>query len=84
MKAFDEDGTELERCRCCENGEWFAACCNGADGCSCRGELVPMGRCHVCRGTGWKRPEADERANVRTIEGLCFIGSGPRGGWFGR
>lgn len=84
MKAYDDDGAPLKRCDCCENGNWYAACCNGAGGCSCRGELVDMGPCHVCHGTGWKRPDADTRANVRTIEGQCFIGSGPADGWFGR
>lgn len=84
MKVTDDDGTELEQCDCCDNGYWQAACCNGAGGCSCHGQLVDMGPCHVCQGTGWKRPDADTNANVNTIRGSIFLGSGPHGGWLGR
>lgn len=83
MKAFDDDGVELMRCDCCENGRWETECCNGAYGCSCRGQRVDMGRCNVCRGTGWRRPDANTRANVDTIRGALFTGSGPRGGYWG-
>ena len=85
MKAIDDDGTELVRCEYCDNGHWETECCNGADGCDCRGERVPMGPCNVCNGTGWRRPDADTRANLQTIQGRCFIGAGPtRGYWAGR
>lgn len=84
MKVIDDDGVELERCKCCENGTWYAECCNGAGGCSCHGDLVEMGPCRVCGGSGWARPDADKRANARSIT-TCFIGSGPRDGyWRGR
>jgi hypothetical protein len=44
-----------------------------------------MGKCNVCNGTGWHRPDADTRANLRTIQGRCFVGSGPtRGYWANR
>lgn len=78
MKVFDEDGTEMVRCRNCIGGRWETECCNGSGGCSCRGQRIDMGPCNVCHGAGWHRPEADTRANIRTIEGLCYIGSGPR------
>lgn len=85
MKAIYDDGTELVRCEYCDNGHWETECCNGADGCDCRGERVPMGPCNVCNGTGWRRPDADTRANLQTIQGRCFIGAGPtRGYWAGR
>jgi hypothetical protein len=77
MKAFDDDGTELIRCTSCENGQWESECCNGAGGCSCR----------VCKGSGWKRPDADAMANAKHIRamGQCFLGSGPSSGyWAGK
>ncbi len=84
MKVFDDDGTELIKCKMCNNGQWQAACCNGAGGCSCRGDLVEMGMCNVCNGTGWRREDADVKANIKTIK-TCFIGSGPRTGyWAGK
>jgi hypothetical protein len=78
MKAFDDDGTELIRCTSCINGRWETECCNGANGCSCRGEVIDMGQCGVCLGTGWRRPDANMLANIEQIRGLCYIGSGPR------
>lgn len=78
MKAFDDDGTELVRCRNCYGGRWEVECCNGSGGCSCRGQPVDMGACNVCGGSGWHRPDADTRANIRSIRGLSYIGSGPR------
>lgn len=78
MQAFDDDGTELTPCDCCYGGRWETECCNGAGGCSCNGQVIDMGPCNVCRGTGWKRPDADTNANIRVISGLCYIGSGPR------
>jgi hypothetical protein len=85
VKVYDDDGTELEPCRQCFGGRWETECCNGADGCDCRGQVIDMGPCNVCRGTGWHRPDADRRANLRTIQGRCFIGAGPtRGYWAGK
>lgn len=68
---------------CCGTGQWESSCCNGAGGCSCRGEIVPMGRCLSCRGTGIADENHDPQANVRSIHGYGFLGSGPRGGYFG-
>jgi hypothetical protein len=65
-------------CRMCENGEWYSECCNGAGGCSCGGDIVYMGTCHVCGGTGVEPDDADRMANVRSIAGLSYLGSGPR------
>ncbi len=83
MKAIDDDGTELIRCEYCYNGQWETECCNGAYGCSCGGMPVDMGRCNVCGGSGWRRPDADTQANRRAMRGMLFAGSGPRGGYFG-
>ena len=72
-------------CRHCIDGRWETECCSGADGCDCHGDVIDMGRCNVCGGTGYHSPDADTRANIRTIEGQCFIGSGPtRGPWANR
>jgi hypothetical protein len=85
MKAYDDDGNELVQCRNCIGGRWSAECCNGAGGCSCRGQEVDMGACNVCNGTGWHSPEANTMANCDSIRGQCFIGSGPKNGfWAGR
>lgn len=79
MKAFDDDGTELVECEhCYGRGEWEAECCNGSYGCSCRGEVVPMGQCNVCCGQGWRRPDANTKANCDAIAGMPYLGSGPR------
>src|SRR5688572_8402759 len=67
----------MKPCPCCWHGQWEAECCNGADGCSCRGQRVPMGRCNVCDGTGQVREDmqgVDTFANSRAIAGRCFIG----------
>jgi len=84
MEAYDDDGTKLIPCEYCENGTWFTECCNGAGGCSCHGELVNMGNCHVCNGTGWRRLDANIRANSDFIRmtGACFAGSGPKTGYW--
>lgn len=66
------------RCEHCDNGRWEAECCNGSSGCSCGGEPVDMGPCRVCNGTGWRTDDADRTANLRSIQGLCYLGSGPR------
>jgi len=84
MKAYDDDGTGLVQCQYCIGGRWETECCSGANGCDCRGQAVDMGRCNVCSGAGWHKPDADTRANIRTIEGRCFIGRGPTSGpWVG-
>lgn len=79
MKAFDDDGTELLQCTACAGrGHWAVECCNGSSGCSCRGQEVDMGPCNVCRGTGWRRLDANVLANCDAIRGMCYLGSGPR------
>jgi hypothetical protein len=66
---------------CNGSGEWFSECCNGSGGCSCRGQIVPMGRCNVCGGAGHVEDEGyNPRANVDAIQGLCFLGTGPTDG----
>lgn len=77
---------ELIPCEMCYGtGQWETECCNGADGCDCRGQVVPMGTCNVCHGRGLRSPNADVRANIKTIQGRCFIGRGPiTGYWAGR
>ena len=85
MRVLDDDGTEMVKCRNCYGGRWETECCNGAGGCDCRGQVIDMGPCNVCNGSGYHRPDADTRANIRAIEGRCFIGSGPTSGiWAGR
>ncbi len=67
---------------CCGTGEWETECCNGAGGCSCKGERIPMGRCNVCAGAGYVSKDITKEqrmANCRAIQGLHFIGSGPNG-----
>lgn len=68
---------------CYGDGYWETECCNGSGGCSCRGERVNMGPCNVCRGTGKIDPNNyDSKANLRTIQGYCFTGSGPSTGYW--
>lgn len=81
-----ETMTAEVRCEAClGSGYWEAECCNGSGGCSCRGVAVPMGACNVCGGSGWRAADADTYANVRSIQGYCFLGSGPSSGyWAGK
>lgn len=37
---------------CNGTGHWETECCNGANGCDCRGERIDMGTCNVCGGAG--------------------------------
>lgn len=69
-----------ERCPGCRGkGTWQTACCNGAGGCSCEGDIVDMGTCNVCGGAGTVTPgEYDARANLKAIQGLHFVGTGGR------
>lgn len=82
MKVYDDDGTELIQCRNCCGGRWSVECCSGVGGCSCRGQEVDMGMCLVCEGAGWHKPDADTHANIESIRGRCFIGSGPTSGFW--
>ncbi len=71
---------------CGGQGEWYTECCNGSDGCSCQGGMVPMGTCGVCNGEGHVvEGEHDPMANINALRGYCFAGSGPSTGfWAGR
>lgn len=71
---------EMQTCPGCDgSGSWETECCNGAGGCSCRGERVDMGSCNVCGGTGEVQADGsfNASANVDAIHGYHFIGSGP-------
>lgn len=69
-------------CEACGGaGSWEAECCNGSGGCSCRGQRIDMGRCAACGGTGRSDvPGYSPSANLNTIRGYGFIGSGPAPG----
>ncbi len=58
--------TQKRRCHC-DNGVWWAECCNGAHGCTCKGQPVMMGMCNVCNGRGFVDENSDPMANVKTI-----------------
>lgn len=67
---------------CGGSGQWLSECCDGSGGCSCRGQIVPMGCCNVCHGEGSVvEGEHNAMANVAAIAGLCFLGTGPSDGW---
>jgi len=75
----------LIKCRNCIDGRWETECCSGANGCDCRGQVIDMGICKVCGGAGYHDENADTKANIKTIQGRCFIGSGPTSGyWAGK
>lgn len=80
--GYLNDEIELIKCEQCIGGRLALECCNGANGCSCKGEVVDMGDCNVCGGSGWHRQDTDTLSNIKAIQGRCFIGSGPtRGYW---
>jgi hypothetical protein len=65
---------------CGGDGRFLSECCNGSGGCSCRGEVVDLGACRVCHGSGRVvEGEYDRAANRNVIAGLHFLGSGPSG-----
>ncbi len=72
--------THQTYCTMCESGRFVVECCNGSGGCSCMGQPVDTGPCRVCHGTGLIDEASDLRANIRSIEGLHFIGTGPKNG----
>jgi len=75
----DKDNNEHKVCPGCGGaGVWETECCNGASGCSCKGLPVYMGTCRVCGGSGFVGKIYDERANLKAIRGLCYVGSGPQ------
>lgn len=63
-----------QHCRCCENGELWAECCNGADRCPCKGQQVYLGKCQVCNGTGIEPEHANRNANLRFIRAIGTTG----------
>jgi len=76
-------------CEGCQGtGRLITECCNGHDGCSCKGGLVDVGICRVCNGHGYTDSEhCDMKANVNYLKftGACFAGSGPtKGYWQGK
>ena len=82
--CWDEEN-QLVDCRNCIGGRWETECCSGANNCDCRGQVIDMGRCNVCQGTGKHKRDANTRANIETIQGRCFIGRGPTSGyWAGK
>lgn len=68
---------------CWGAGDWWTECCSGAGGCSCHGQPIHMGGCLACGGSGLKKDVTNPRANIESIQGYGFIGTGPTGGWFG-
>ncbi len=36
----------------CQGGRRYVACCDGANGCACRGDFVDRGECRTCGGLG--------------------------------
>lgn len=68
-----------ETCPACEGrGEWFSECCSGAYGCTCNGREVYMGACQACNGSGVVDESYRKGANILSIAGLCYLGSGPK------
>lgn len=78
-----DDDHKWEDCPLCQGrGEFSVECCSGGGGCSCGGEPVAM-CCCGCDGAGVvdKTIGVDSSANLKSLEGRCFLGSGPRNGW---
>ncbi len=75
-----------ERCPSCNgSGRLVTECCNGAGGCSCKGDLVDIGICRVCNGYGYVvKGHYDPNANSKFIRAtrMCFAGSGPTTGYW--
>ena len=63
---------------CNGSGEWYTECCDGSYQCSCKGQPVFMGECHVCEGRGFViEGEFNSMANCESIKGMCYIGTSP-------
>ena len=77
----------MEKCkRCYGTGKMDTECCNGADGCSCKGQTVYL-PCTYCNGTGYveNNEEAEKTGAMKYQQkygGLCFLGSGPQNSHF--
>ena len=83
LTPFERQDLDLESeasiCRACLGaGEWFSECCDGSRGCSCRGQVIAMGQCLACGGTGQIGDGYRASANIDSIRGRCYIGSGPQ------
>lgn len=62
----------MEECHMCDgSGIFMCECCNGAGGCSCHGQPVPM-ECQCVSGVSIREQ----------LEGYAFIGSGPSSGYW--
>lgn len=81
IKQMLETEPAMELCSSCHGaGHWECECCDGSRGCSCRGQVVEMGRCNVCHGSGYVRADGvgvNQMANCDEIRGLSYLGSGP-------
>ncbi len=83
MRIKDEDtGKFMVPCQSCEGGTLMTECCNGSSGCSCMGQPVNLGACHVCNGTGLCYEDADTSKNISYIKSIIshdgYLGSGRR------
>lgn len=62
-------------------GRLLTECCSGASGCDCHGDVVDLGICLKCKGTGFMGPDVDPRINLQVIMAAIspqgYIGSGP-------
>lgn len=78
---FEEEAMPLvgECPGCHGTGRFDTECCSGAGGCDCRGEVIDIGPCRVCEGTGGVDGTHNPEANLNMIRGMHFIGSGPAG-----
>jgi hypothetical protein len=70
---INQQNTNKKCPQCKGTGEWETLCCNGYK-CSCGGEIIPMGKCLCCNGTGIIDEFYDPRANRNSIAGICWIG----------
>ena len=64
LRDYDNDW-DLVCCKDCNNGRWEIHHCND-ENCACRGQPIDIGKCLVCDGTGWHKPE--EPPNTRPQE----------------
>lgn len=78
IESVDPNDTAKPCDACFGQGHWECECCNGSRGCSCGGQPVYMGQCNVCEGSGMVDEQSDLMANVKSISGLAYLGSGPR------
>lgn len=65
--AFPQDLCPL----CHGDGRCLTECCNGSFNCPCRGDVVDLGPCRGCGGSGMRSPQVDLDANLRVIRSAC-------------